>query len=234
MNTAMRIKFPSDVHKQYPVSPFSFSHTLADEPLLTHEELLRAANILLPEMIECVSPHKDLHSVIKLIEDINTSSSWFIFRNLEQLSCYKTLLETVIGEIIETGLINKNDYHNPMCFVFLSSPLVKTPFHIDPEHNFLFQISGTKKVKINDHQKRPIITEREIADFYQDEVNYSLVYDLSYEDSLDSVHLNSSNGVYIPVTYPHLVINGNNISISFSVTFRTAMSEEHRLKHLMQ
>jgi hypothetical protein len=230
----MSIELPFSAYEQYPVSPFSFTHSLSNEPLLALKELLSIAKILPPEMIECVSPHKNLQSIIKLIENIETSSSWLIFRNLEQLPKYKSLMELVINKLIEKNLVNTNDFHNPMCFAFISSPLVKTPFHIDPEHNFLLQIRGTKIVKINDHGKNPIITEREISDFYKDEIGYSLRYNLNYEKSLDSVDLNPSTGVYIPVTYPHLVFNGNNISISFSVTFRTAMSEEHRLRHIRQ
>ena len=45
--------------------------------------------------------------------------------------------------------------------------------------------------------------------------------------------LRSNEGVYIPFTFPHMVFNGNDISISYSLTFRTKMSERHRKVHLV-
>jgi hypothetical protein len=225
------INLPEGTSELYPNNAFTFSHHLSDDPLLSVNALIEAAEELPPSMIECVS-YQAGTPLIDIIKNIKTSSSWLIFRNLEQLSRYEKLMNTIIQALINGGLMKKGDFHDLMCFAFLSSPLVKTPFHIDPEHNFLIQIKGTKIVRINNHQQKPIISNREISDFYKDEVGYILNFDERYDKRLESFFLNSSTGVYIPVAYPHLVNNGTEMSVSFSVTFRTDMSEKHRLKYL--
>ena len=225
------IDLPGHTADLYPNNAFSFSHCLSDEPLLSVNALIEAADELPPSMIECVSHQAGL-PLSDIIKDIRTSSSWLIFRNLEQLPRYEKLMNIIFQDLTSSGLLKKGDFHDPMCFVFLSSPLVNTPFHIDPEHNFLIQITGTKIVRINNHQQNPIITDMEISDFYKDEVGYVLNFDESYDTRLESFHLDASTGVYIPVASPHLVNNGTEVSVSFSITFRTGMSEKHRLKYL--
>lgn len=231
----------SDAKEHFPDRPFSFSHDLAGESLLTVGALLQAAHELPPEMIEYVrsAPQSEFEgsrvtppSRSEIIRSIDSSSSWMIFRNMEQLPRYDSLMTALLKDLADQAPWGPTEILNPMCFVFLSSPRVLTPFHIDPEHNFLFQVEGTKTVLLNDPVKSPILLESEISSFYADEVGYSLPCRREREQSLDPYHLSPSSGVYIPVTAPHSVRNGDDVSISFSLTFRSRASETRREKYL--
>jgi ribosomal protein L16 Arg81 hydroxylase len=130
------------------------------------------------------------------------------------------------------NIIEKDEIINPMSFIFISAPYTKAPFHLDPEHNFLFQIKGNKKFYLNNRLEKKIISDNEISDFYKDEINFELTYKDDYYQNLKEYNLHSGNGIYVPVTYPHLVNNTNTYSISYSLTFRSKFSIEHRNKYL--
>ncbi|HMM78743.1 MAG TPA: hypothetical protein PKC65_01855 [Pyrinomonadaceae bacterium] len=183
-------------------------------------------------MIEVVSDHTGILSISELIDDIKSSSTWMIFRNLEQLPTYKRIMEELLEDLTCELGIAASDCLRPMCFAFVSSPSVRVPLHIDPEHNFLFQVSGSKSVYLNRHEKDPIVSPTQIAAFYADEVGFSLSDATVDEGKFEKFYMTPSSGVYIPVTSPHYVINDEKVAVSFSVTFRSISSDEHRDRHL--
>ncbi len=188
--------YPSPNAKEhFPNRPFSFSHRLVGEPLLTIGALLQAAHELPSEMIEYVQSSPQAEGVVsrtsppsrcEIIRSIDSSASWMIFRNMEQLARYDSLMTALLQDLADQAPWGPTEILNPMCFVFLSSPRVLTPFHIDPEHNFLFQVEGTKTVLLNDPVKNAILLESEIRSFYADEVGYRLQYRWEREQSPES------------------------------------------------
>ena len=54
--------------------------------------------------------------------------------------------------------------------MFVASPNIVTPYHIDHEMNFLFQIAGEKDVCLFDPSDRELLPEEEIERFYFGEV----------------------------------------------------------------
>ena len=237
----MRILLPPTANSLFPSRPFLFSHHLGCEPLLTIGALFEAARDLAPEMVEYVldpsagapvGPREGDTSALDIIRMIESGSAWVIFRNLEQLDRYNQFMNEVLVDLVSLDCWRDLPFMRPMCFAFLSSPSVLTPLHIDPEHNFLFQVAGTKVVSLNDPIEHPLTTADEISAFYADEVSYRLEYRQEYDQGLDLYPLDPSSGVYIPVTAPHLVRNGQCVSISCSLTFRTVVSEMHRQAHM--
>lgn len=235
------IQFPPAVARLFPLRPFAFSHQLTGAPLLTVGALFEAARELGPEMVEYVigpsaglPVQSDDHggAVLAIIRTIERRSAWMIFRNLEQLDRYNRFMAEVLDDLLSLGCWRDLRFLRPMCFAFLSSPSVLTPLHIDPEHNFLFQIAGHKVVWLNDPTRHLLTTAEEVSAFYADEIAFRLEHRPEYDRGLDPFALDPSSGVYIPVTAPHLVRNGPCVSLSFSLTFRTAASETHRLAHL--
>jgi len=183
-------------------------------------------------MIEVVSGHKNAFGISELMRNIDTCNAWMIFRNLEQIPAYKAIMEEVLEALIGELDLTNGYCLRPMCFAFVSSPFVRVPLHIDPEHNFLFQVFGSKSVYINHHGEDPILSPTQIAGFYADEVGFSLSGTPVREENFQKFHLTPSGGVYVPVTYPHFVTNDTSVSISFSVTFRSVCSDAHRMRHL--
>lgn len=216
----------------FPHDPTLFSHSLSSSDLLKLDNFVEVASLLPIEMIETNDSDEGIEIKDK-IANIQSLSSWIMFRNLEQITDYKLFMYKNLQLLVDSKIIKSNDILNPMCFVFLSSPNVITPFHIDPEHNFLFQVIGTKDVFVNNESLNPIVSPKEISDFYKDELNFRFpILKDEYIPNMNRFTLTPDKGVYIPVTYPHLVNNGNHYSISFSLTFRTEFSEKCRIKNL--
>jgi len=112
----------------------------------------------------------------------------------------------------------------------VSSPNSITPFHIDPEHNFLLQIRGNKTVhqwSRDDHQTLPASVVEEYV--YMDK-HRNVEYLDEFSQRKTTFELQPGDGLHFPVRAPHWVQNGSEPSVSFSITFRSNESErEFRL-----
>ena len=88
-----------------------------------------------------------------------------VFKNVERDSEYRALLDACLDQIREhsesmPGMGQREG------FIFVSSPDSVTPYHMDPEHNFLLQIRGRKQVSLFDGDDRALLSERELEKFY--------------------------------------------------------------------
>lgn len=233
----MKNKLFSAQFNLYPVQPFKFSYFMEDTSLLTLSEVVKAVAELPLHLVEYYTAPfqqvKEWSYSADIQRLLSHTKSWIILRHLECIPRYNILMNNLLNELMKNHIQLSNQYFNPASFIFVSSPNFITPFHIDPELNFLFQIMGKKQILVNDAFIDPIISSSEIEDFYANEFGYSLDFHPDYLSRLVPMTLRSNEGLYIPFTFPHMVVNGNDISISYSLTFRTKMSERHRKVHLV-
>jgi ribosomal protein L16 Arg81 hydroxylase len=103
-------------------------------------------------------------------------------------------------------------------FIFVSSPGSITPYHMDPEHNFLLQIRGSKEVRLFE---RSVVGEEELERFHTAGGHRNLAFREEYHARSLACELIPGRGLHFPVHAPHYVRNGPDVSISFSITFRT-------------
>src|SRR5262249_48154572 len=115
-------------------------------------------------------------------------------------------------------------------FIFVSSPNVVTPYHMDPEYNFLLQICGKKTMHVFNRSDPEILTDLDIERHLSDS-SAQIKFKPGYQAKAMSFDLRPGYGVHVPVTTPHWVQNGPEVSISLSVTFRTPHSERARIIH---
>jgi hypothetical protein len=102
--------------------------------------------------------------------------------------------------------------------VFLASPGVTTPYHIDHESNFLFQVQGSKDVSLHNPNERDIVPEDQLERFYAGDfeaAQYSP--ELQYRGTV--FRLDPGTVVHHPPLAPHWVQNGDNVSVSVSIGF---------------
>ena len=116
-------------------------------------------------------------------------------------------------------------------FIFLSSPGSVTPYHMDPEHNFLLQIRGSKRIHMFDGRDRSMLSEEELEQFYRGG-HRNLTYPTNGNRRGWTFDLSPGFGLHFPVTAPHYVRNGEEVSVSFSITFRTPDLKRRRLVHI--
>lgn len=215
-----RIRLAADFNHR----PFPLRHDLTGHPAFTLERLIELARRLPPNLVEynagdlpitqdpTATPRTGL-SIEETIRRIAECRSWMVLKRVEVDPEYRKILDDCLDQIapIVPGMRGRQ------AFVFISSPGSVTPYHIDHEYNFLLQLRGEKAITIFD---RSMLTELEIERFYRGE-HRNLVYDEAKASLGRTFELKPGDGVHVPVNAPHFVKNGPEVSVSFSVTFRT-------------
>ena len=224
-------------------NPFRVRHRLADHPLFAMDQLLELSKRLPEKSVEYnagdlpigqdpkTTPRNGL-SPQETIERIATCKSWLFMRNVEQDPIYEALLDSCLSEIRDLSEPLDPGMHEKEGFIIISSPNSVTPFHIDIEHNFLLQIRGSKYFYIWSRDDREVLQEEDIEKFYRG-AHRNIPYKDEYEKRGQCFELNPGDGLHSPVTCPHWVKNGSEVSVSFSVTFRTPRSHKRGHVYMM-
>lgn len=220
---------------------FTIEHHLTDHPLLDLNRLVELAASLpassveynagdLPVTQDPNSTPKNGLSIVETVRRIEECRSWMVLKNVEQQAEYRELLHACldqVGEITETvapGMCQQQG------FIFISSPNSVTPFHIDPENNFLLQIRGKKRVQMFNREDRQVITEKQIEGFFTGS-HRNIPYLESFADRGQWYDLSPGDGLHFPIAAPHWVKNGDAVSISLSITFQTHDSRDRQSLH---
>jgi len=221
----------------FPKRAFLFRHRLAGHPLFQLPRLMELARGLAETDVEYnagnvpigldpkLTPRTGL-SVEETIRRIADCGSWMALRFINQDPAYRDLLHQVIDETLAGLPVPLRGVCQQAAFLFISSPGAVTPFHVDPEHNFLVQIQGIKTVSVFDAEDRSVISDEEIEAFLCGG-HRNLRYRDEFQTRASTFNLRPGDALYIPITAPHWVKNGDAVSISFSATFRSGWSE-HR------
>jgi hypothetical protein len=220
--------------------PFRVRHSLAGHPLFELPRLLQLARALPERFVEYnagalpvglrpeETPRTGL-SAEETVRRIQECGSWMVLKRVEQDPDYRALLDHCLDGIAEHARGLAPPMQRREGFIFLSSPGAVTPFHIDPEYNFLLQIRGSKTVSMWDPADRFVLPEEELERFYASFVHRNLPWRDVFQTTAFVLPLVPGEGLHFPVTVPHWVKNGPEVSISFSITFRTADSARREL-----
>jgi len=212
--------------------PFLVKHNLASHPLFQLGSLVELSRRLPAEHVKynlgTLAVTEDLDrapqsglSVQETIERIEECRSWMVLKYIENDRLYRELLMACLEEVrafsepLDPGMCDEH------AFIFITSPNSITPCHIYPEINFLLQISGSKSMSVFDPMDREIVSEQQLENFFTRENFASVTYADAFQPRAFEAHLTPGVGVHCPVTAPHWVKNGPEVSISFSITFRT-------------
>ncbi len=229
---------PAEFAANFTQVPFFIRHTLGQHPLFQVERLLQLARELPPSCIEYnagqipmsieheKTPANGL-SPEETIRRIAECKSWLVLKHVQRDPAYSALLNECMAEIAAHSEAIAPGMCSPQAFIFLTSPGSITPIHIDPEHNFLLQIRGSKIVHLYDGRDRKLLPETQLEHFYCDR-GRNMVYHDWFEEKGWTFDLQPGAGLHFPVTYPHWVQNGEEVSISFSITFRTPDLDRRR------
>ncbi len=152
--------------------------------------------------------------------------AWVLLRQIEHDPLYKALVDELLDEIkplserVRPGMCQRE------AFLFISSREAVTPYHFDPEHNFLLQVRGRKTVHMWDAGNRLVLAEAALDDYY---ANVRSNRDQPYRDDFLAsawvLPLNAGEGVHFPLHAPHWTKTESDVSISLSITFRSRMSK---------
>jgi hypothetical protein len=225
--------------RQFARSAFAIRHTLSEHPLLQLPRLIELARALPADRVEynagnlalnqdpALTPQNGL-SVEATIQRIEECNSWMVLKNVERVPEYDRLLSDCLAELAATGHPAARTVLGREAFVFISSPGSVTPYHIDPELNFLLQVRGIKTMTVFPADDRTLLSELELERFYGG-AHRNMVYKDEYAAKGTAFVMHPGDGVHVPVTAPHHVQNGPEVSISFSITFRNPESDRRQI-----
>lgn len=235
-----KLNIDSDVFRHdFNRRPFTISHNLVDHPLLTLPSLIELSNRLPESNVRynradvavsdaVYSAPKTGLSIQETIRQIEECGSWMVLRFVEQDPEYRRLVDQCLDEIQKHTDPIMPEMFKREGFVFITSPGGVTPFHMDPEYNFLLQIRGSKTASLLDVSDRSIVSEELLEKFLSGD-DYKHEFKDEYPNKAFTFVLSSGEGLHFPLNWPHWVKNGNEVSISFSITFRSPVSEQREI-----
>lgn len=229
---------PEEFQTHFSQTPFVIKHHLCNHHLFNLERLLKLSQTLPEHCIEynagelpismgaTQSPRNGL-SVDETIRRIAECKSWLVLKYVENDPEYRELLHQCIRQVQQHSEAIAPGARNFQGFIFVTSPRSITPYHTDPEHNFLLQIRGPKRIYMFDGRDRSVLSEEELESFYALRTR-NLQFREEYRPKAWTFDLQPGDGLHFPVTYPHWVENQDEVSISFSITFRTPDLDRRR------
>jgi Cupin-like domain len=218
----------------YPEVPHKLTHNLRDHPLLTVEALAQLGEALPPASVEynkgdlpvgidpALVPANGL-SIGDTIRMVETSGSWAVLKNIEQIPDHEDLLMGLLTELKQHIEEKTGRMLKPQGFIFVSSPNAVTPYHFDPEHNILLQLRGTKvmtQFPAGDARFAP----DETHEGYHTGGHRNLIWRDELAAGGTEWPLRPGEALFVPVMAPHHVRNGPAVSISLSITWRSDWS----------
>jgi hypothetical protein len=219
----------------YPERPGIVAHTLADHPLFTLDALATLAEQLDPVHVEynrgdlptgigaAAAPGNGL-SIAETVRGIETNGSWMVLKFVETIPAYRALLHETLAALSPVIEQRTGPMHQLEGFIFLSSPGSMTPLHFDPEHNILLQLRGTKKMTVFPVDDAEVAPNPAHEAFQLGRASRNLEWQDEFAPRGTAFDLAPGQGMHVPVMAPHFVRNGPGVSISFSVTWRSAWS----------
>lgn len=219
--------------------PFQFRHNLSNEPQLQVEALLHLARRL-PE--HQVSWHRadiemgtsfykaqEMHPselpMDQALRDIQNSGSYVLFRNPHTDDEYGELLGPLWDEIARFSEPRDPGMAYKSSFIFIASPGGVTPFHIDRVMNFHCQIIGNKTIYIWDPADREVLSQEDlehcVAMPYSD---FHPPFEEGFKERATAFPQQPGIGVHHPWAAPHAVENGDEVSVSVALTYRSDAS----------
>ena len=223
--TMFESSYPEGVHK--------LDHSLVDNSLMDLPTLALLGETLPPDSVEYNrgdipigvngKPEGNGLDIGATIRNARKSNSWAVLKNVEQSKPYAELLYELTEELRPTIEAATGEMLHPQGFIFISSPGAVTPYHFDPEHNILLQLRGHKKITVF-----PAGDRRFASDLAHEAYHTGGARELKWDDRFKRYglpfNLYPGDAVYVPVMAPHFVQNGNDVSISLSITWRSDWS----------
>lgn len=236
----------SDFSTAYPDRAAPVRHQLHDHPLFALEALAALAERLPASHVEQslgnLKVDQDPSGIRQadlppgeIVRTIATNGCWMVLKKVDVDPDYAALIDACLAEIAPVTSLMTGPYRRREAFIFLSAPGSVTPFHMDPEHNILLQIAGSKTMRVYPAGDDEIVPQQVHEAFHRGGAHRNMRHDPSFDAKARDFAMGPGDAVYVPVKAPHWVQNGPTPSISFSITWRSGLSDgEARLHRVNQ
>ncbi len=227
--------------------PFQLKHNLAGHPLFSLARLDQAAvraskltsnakfvnNTGLARTGAKFDEAQERERAAGAVEKLPSANAWMKISDICAADPeYRVVLEQLLDDIERfAGRPVRKHISWTQMTVFMASPGVVTPYHIDHEQNILCQISGGKDISLFNPDDRELLPDVEIERFYTGDLN-GATYRENMQDHGRIFRLEPGVAVHIPSLGGHWVKNGPDVSISVSVNM--SMHDIERRAHVYQ
>ena len=223
-------------------APFLVEHRLGDHPLFELPRLARLAQTAIErghsdpyasaDDRQLGAPER-IRRMQNNMAQLGTGNCWLKVSAVHQIDPeYNALLQSMLAEMENLcGLPIRDTMTWSGLDVFMNSPHLQVPYHFDHDSNFLMQIRGEKDVYLFDPADRSVLTEAEIEDFYRGNKLAGRFHD-AIKDAGKCHHLSPGLGVHHPPLAPHLIRNGDQISVSAAFYF--VLPEQEQVARIYQ
>ena len=225
--------------------PFRFKHDLATHPLLQLGALHDLATRLPPsetvhwrgdiavgENIDTAAKtHDNGLSLKDTFDGIDRAGSYILIRNAQVDPTFARFMNEILDDVsvatepLEPGMCQRISY------IFIASPRSVTPYHMDRDVNFHFNIRGKKRISIWDPFDRVVLPETGLETLFADWNAPRPPYKAEYEERATVFELDGGDGVHHPFTAPHAIRYGDEVAVSFTVTFNTRATNRRAYAH---
>ncbi len=235
LTNRQRLRFDAvQMQSSFDKTPFLITHDLTDDRLFELPRLIELSTALPEESVEynagdlavnqapALTPRTGL-SIDQTLQNIERCNSWMVLKNVEQHAQYRRVMDECLDQIessidgVSPGMVARK------AFIFVSSPRAVTPYHVDFEHNFLLQVRGSKVMTVFDPQDRTLLSEVD-----RERAVAGAPRNLPYRDEFATkgcaFAIAPGVGVHVPLSSPHWVNVGDDVSVSFSITFHSTAS----------
>lgn len=224
----------AEFQRLYPETSGRLRHQLTDHPLLKLDRLVELATTINPAHVEYNSgqlpvgvdpeavPGNGL-SIEDTIRSIEDNGSWMVLKWIENDPAYRRLLEDALAPLKSVVEPTTGEMLALQGFIFVSSPGAVTPYHMDPEHNILLQIRGTKTMTVFPQVDDDLLSDQD-HERYHTGGHRNLAWRDEFSAKGSAVSLEPGDAIYVPVKAPHWVKVGDALSISLSITWRSNWS----------
>lgn len=223
-----------DTKNFHPESSQAFKHNLCGHPLFELEELKKLAlrhpkvryhSAMIPRSQSLDTVCDDCSTGMSLeetLDNITTSGSFVFIMDVHEDPIYGPLVNKILDEIQVDVEKHHKKLRNRQAWIFITSPGGTTPYHRDQETAHFMHIKGKKKFYLWDQKDREVVSQKENEHFHGIHGLGKTQYKDALMDKATCYDIVPGDGVFFPYTAPHMVENGDEFAISFSVTHMTS------------
>ncbi|WFU79142.1 hypothetical protein QA645_32115 [Bradyrhizobium sp. CIAT3101] len=174
-------------------------------------------------------PVKD--DLVHTMEHIQAAKAWMSLLNVQTDPVYRGLVDEVLDSVRPSVELKDPGMGYRGGWIFVSSPMTVTPFHIDKEHNFILQIKGQKTIYVWEPNDLRVVSQQARDRFHSRHDRELISWREEFRERAHCFKLGPGQGAYMPSTSPHLVEVGDEPSTTVSFTYYTDSTRRDSLIH---
>ncbi|WP_321913024.1 MULTISPECIES: cupin-like domain-containing protein [unclassified Paraburkholderia] len=223
----------TEFKSNFNLHPFKFNHVLHESGLFEIPRVAELAQLMLEKNGNArainfknsaldakfsAMPHSK--QLAEAFARVHENDSWIKLTQAHLFDAdYAQVLDAITSELEDlSGFPLRSDMTLVTMTLLVSSPNISTPFHIDHETNFLFQLQGSKDVCLFPATDRELVPDQEVERYYAGNFEAAR-YRCQLQSRGTIFRLNPGEVVHHPSLAPHWVKNDNNVSVSISINY---------------